>query len=127
MKIDLIFSDYFFTELFAENIYSFVKGNSIPSIYNLESDVLSFAPLNYPVEIMHVTIKNNGADTKITPTAAIPLFARSADNIRDHRHVTSLLHRIYVKDNGIYVKPTLSFDERGHQKNNITYFYNLFK
>ncbi len=37
-------------------------------------------------------------------------------------HVTSLLHRIRVLPNGVAVKPTLSFDERGHQKNHITYF-----
>ena len=59
---------------------------------------------------------------KITPVAAIPIFGRSADNIRDHRHVTSLLHRIKTTDNGVYVKPALSFDERGHRKNDLTYF-----
>lgn len=56
------------------------------------------------------------------PVAAVPIFGRSADNIRDHRHVTSLLHRIRTTENGVYVKPTLSFDERGHQKNHCTYF-----
>ena len=49
-------------------------------------------------------------------------YGRSADNIRDHRHVTSLLHRTVVKENGIYVTPVLSFDERGHQKNDTIYF-----
>ena len=50
----------------------------------------------------------------ITPTVAIPLFARSADNLRDHRHVTSLLHRIRLTPHGVTVTPTMSFDERGH-------------
>ena len=54
--------------------------------------------------------------------AAIPIFGRSADNIRDHRHVTSLLHRITTTKLGVCVKPTLSFDERGHRKNELTYF-----
>lgn len=91
--------------------------------YELKSKVESFVPLEHNVEIMHVTITNAGeAAQEVTPTAAIPIFGRSADNIRDHRHVTSLLHRIRTEEYGVYVKPTLSFDERGHQKNKLTYF-----
>ena len=59
---------------------------------------------------------------EFTPIAMIPIYGRSADNIRDHRHVTSLLHRISTKKEGVVVRPTLSFDERGHQLNNINYF-----
>jgi cellobiose phosphorylase len=71
---------------------------------------------------MRVTL-TNAADqpVTITPTAAIPLYARSADDLRDHRHVTSLLHRIHCKTNGVLVRPTLSFDERGHHPNELTY------
>lgn len=36
--------------------------------------------------------------------------------------MTSLLHRIKTTDDGVYVKPTLSFDERGHRENDLTYF-----
>lgn len=91
--------------------------------YQLKSTVVSFVPLAHDVEIMKVTITNTGKmQVSFTPTAAIPLYARSADNIRDHRHVTSLLHRIRTTECGVEVKPTLSFDERGHQKNDITYF-----
>lgn len=93
------------------------------SRYLLEAGVTSFVPLQYNAEIMQVTLRNTGNRTQvITPVAAIPIFGRSADNIRDHRHVTSLLHRIKTADYGVYVKPTLSFDERGHRKNNLTYF-----
>ena len=91
--------------------------------YQLKAAVTSFVPLAHNVEIMKVTITNTGKmQTGITPTAAIPLYGRSADNIRDHRHVTSLLHRVHTSEYGVEVKPTLSFDERGHQKNEITYF-----
>lgn len=91
--------------------------------YQMESSVTSFVPLKHNVEIMYVEIRNTGrTDRKVTPVAAIPVFGRSADNIRDHRHVTSLLHRIKTTDYGVHIKPTLSFDERGHQKNNLTYF-----
>ena len=89
----------------------------------LTSDVLCFVPIQHNVEVFSVTLKN-GADKPldIHPVAAIPIYGRSADNLRDHRHVTSLLHRIETTENGVLVRPTLSFDERGHRKNEITYF-----
>lgn len=34
-------------------------------------------------------------------TSAIPIYGRSADNLRDHRHVTSLLHRIRTTGRGV--------------------------
>lgn len=93
------------------------------SKYHLESNITSFVPLNHCVEIMRVTIENTSdAEQYITPIAAIPIYGRSADNIRDHRHVTSLLHQISTVEYGIEVKPKLSFDERGHRKNHVTYF-----
>lgn len=91
--------------------------------YGLTSKITSFVPVNENVEIMQVEITNSGERAKmITPVAAIPIYGRSADNIRDHRHVTSLLHRIRTTDYGVYVRPTLSFDERGHQRNELTYY-----
>lgn len=35
--------------------------------------------------------------------AAVPLYCRSADNIRDHRNVTSMLHRIITVKNGVTI------------------------
>ena len=91
--------------------------------YGISAVVESYVPLNHNVEVMQVEIENVSDETvTITPVAAVPIYGRSADNIRDHRHVTSLLHRIRTTENGVYVRPTLSFDERGHQKNTITYF-----
>ena len=92
--------------------------------YSLSSKIISFVPVSeYCVEIMHVEIKNEGKEElSIVPTAAVPLYGRSADNIRDHRHVTSLLHRAVTTQKGVLVTPTLSFDERGHQENHITYY-----
>ena len=91
--------------------------------FDLHTEITSFVSVHENVEIMMVSITNCGKQTiEFTPTAAIPLYGRSASNIRDHRHVTSLLHRIKTTDIGVEVTPTLSFDERGHQLNNITYF-----
>lgn len=91
--------------------------------HGLTAEILSFVPCTgETVELMVVTLKNNGKEVlNITPTAAIPLYGRSADNIRDHRHVTALLHRIETTDLGIVLNPTLTFDERGHQKNTVIY------
>ena len=91
--------------------------------YQLKSEILSFVPCkDKDLELMVVTITNQGQkEITVNAIAAIPMFARSADNIRDHRHVTSLLHRIQVEEEGITVEPTLTFDERGHKKNHLVY------
>ena len=82
-----------------------------------------FALLDTSAEVLTVTIENTGKeDITFTPVSAIPVYGRSADNLRDHRHVTSLLNRAVVTDYGIVSKPTLSFDERGHQINDTTYY-----
>lgn len=90
----------------------------------LTATITSFVPnCKHQVEIMEVVIQNDSKESQtISPIAAIPVYGRSADNIRDHRHVTSLLHRIITTDYGVEVNPTLSFDERGHQKNDTTYY-----
>lgn len=92
--------------------------------YQLKADITSFVPAkDKRVEVMQVEIINTGRmAVSFYPVAAIPLYGRSADNIRDHRHVTSLLHRIETTKYGIEVTPTLSFDERGHQVNDTTYY-----
>lgn len=91
--------------------------------FGLESVITSFVPVQSDkVELMKIKITNVSNEIMhMTPTAAIPLYGRSADEIRDHRHVTSLLHRIYTTTYGIQLQPTLSFDERGHRINKVTY------
>ena len=69
----------------------------------LSSEILSFVPCtDDTVELMMVTLHNNSKEAvKVQPVAAIPIYGRSADNLRDHRHVTSLLHRIYTLEEGV--------------------------
>ncbi|MFP4661599.1 MAG: GH36-type glycosyl hydrolase domain-containing protein [Halanaerobiales bacterium] len=90
---------------------------------NIRAEISNYVPSDDDlVELMKVTITNTGKEAiRFIPTAAIPIYGRSADNLRDHRHVTSLLHQIRTNDYGVIVKPTLSFDERGHQENNTSY------
>lgn len=97
--------------------------NRISRQHSITSSISIFAPLGYPVEIMHIEIGNQSKETMTTQiVAAIPIYGRSADNLRDHRHVTSLLHRVETTKWGVTCKPVLSFDERGHQKNKNIYF-----
>ena len=92
-------------------------------ILGISSVITSFVPATGETsELMKVLIRNESAEEMtIIPTAAVPIYGRSADNIRDHRHVTSLLHRIKTTSNGVLVHPTLAFDERGHQQNHWVY------
>ena len=91
--------------------------------HGLKASVLSSVPSSADnVELMKVTIQNGSKEEmEVTPIAAIPMYARSADNYRDHRHVTSLLHRIKTTEYGVLVNPTLTFDERGHKMNEVVY------
>lgn len=87
------------------------------------SEVTIFAPVDKNMEVMKVELTNQSNEPiHFQPCVAIPLFGRSADNIRDHRHVTGLLHRVSVEHNIIELNPTLSFDERGHKQNDTRYF-----
>jgi cellobiose phosphorylase len=95
----------------------------------LQAEITNFVPsgADLPaeaslVELMQIVLTNVGPEPlTLTPTAAIPIYGRSADSLRDHRHVTSLLHRIYTQQHGILVQPALAFDERGHRPNTVTY------
>jgi len=90
----------------------------------LEAQITSFIPADLsPVEIMQVKLRNISSRSIIfTPTAAIPVYARSGHNMHDHRHVTSLLSRTKINKYGIITTPTLSFNESGHKKNKLSYF-----
>ncbi len=89
----------------------------------LRAEIVNLVPASADhIELMQVTVTNvTDAPLTLTPIAAIPIYGRSADNLRDHRHVTSLLHRMALHPSGVLVRPTLSFDERGHHSNSVTY------
>ncbi|MFH1414417.1 MAG: cellobiose phosphorylase [Candidatus Omnitrophota bacterium] len=89
----------------------------------LRAEILSFVPKQEPIEIMLLKITNiSSRKIKFVPTAAIPIYGRGANNLRDHRQVTSLLQRITLDKFGIIVQPTLLFDENGHRPNKTMYF-----
>ncbi len=91
--------------------------------YGLQAELISFVPPDENVEILEVRITNRDtAPQNVTGIAAVPIYGRSADNLRDHRNVTSMLHRIQTTECGVQVKPTMSFDEKGHRENRRIYY-----
>ncbi|MDD5347074.1 MAG: cellobiose phosphorylase [Candidatus Omnitrophica bacterium] len=86
-------------------------------------EILNFIPHDVPAEVMRIRVLNSGSKTvRLTPTSFIPLFGRAEKNLRDHRHVSSLLNRISVEKFGIILHPAMVFDERGHTVNTTDYF-----
>jgi len=90
----------------------------------LQLEALNFVPISGEhIELMRVTVKNiSKAKCTITSTFNLPIYGRTLANKHDHEHVSSLLHRIQQLPNGISVKPTMVFDERGHQTNDTVYY-----
>jgi cellobiose phosphorylase len=89
----------------------------------LEAEVLNFVPFDLAAEVMEIVVRNRGSrPVEITPTSFIPLYGRSEKNLRDHRHVSSLLNRITIDRYGIFLKPTMVFDEKGHRLNTTSYY-----
>lgn len=93
------------------------------SLLGIRAETTSFVPAGPGrMELMRVVITNTGTDKiTVTPTSAIPVYGRSADNIRDHRHVSGLLSRIHTVEHGIELQPAMTFDERGHRPNAVCY------
>ena len=89
----------------------------------LRAEVTSLVPVGGDaLELMRVRLTNIGPQpVTYTATAAIPVYGRSADNVRDHRHVTGLLGRARVLADGVDVCPAMTFDERGHKPNALRY------
>jgi len=90
----------------------------------VELEALNFVPVTgEQVELMRLTCRNiTRENLTITSTTVIPLFARALANKHDHEHVTSLLHRTTQLAQGVLVEPSMTFNEEGHNKNNMTYY-----
>ncbi|HPJ24160.1 MAG TPA: cellobiose phosphorylase, partial [Bacillota bacterium] len=99
-------------------IHKIIRSNSA-----FACEIESFVPYDDTYRELHkITFKNISSEPlTLKPVVSVPLFARSADNIRDHRHVTSLLNRLTIHENGMINQPTFSFDERGHVVNQNRY------
>ncbi len=101
----------------------FLYHKLIKETKSLRIEILSFIPHNIAAEVMWVRVINKtNKEIKITPTSFIPLYGRTEKNLRDHRHVSGLLNRIELDKYGIFLKPTMVFDEKGHKENKTVYY-----
>ncbi len=101
----------------------FLYQKLVKRVEDLEIEILNFIPYDLAVEIMRITIHNKGKWSKeFIPTSFIPLYGRSEKNLRDHRHVSSLLNRLTLLRFGLILQPTMLFDEKGHKKPDRFYF-----
>jgi len=90
----------------------------------LETEITIIVPaVSDRVELWQVRLQNKGTKTlRISPFAVLPLFGRHADNLRDHRQVTTMFQECYRNPFGVRVKPKIIHDETGHKVNNTSYF-----
>ena len=95
----------------------------------MQTEVTVFVPhANHFVELMKVSVKNTGDKAlKFVPFYALPIFARHADNFRDHRQVTTMFQRVFSTTNSVRVKPNIIHDEHGHQPNKMNYVVMAFE
>jgi cellobiose phosphorylase len=85
-------------------------------------ETTSFLVSETNVERHHIKVVNHH-DFPVTFQAisAVELYGRSAENQRDHRHVTSLLNVTEIHPQVVLMQPTLHFDETGHHLNSYAY------
>src|SRR5579862_1875837 len=90
----------------------------------IRSEITCFCPVSDDkVEITWVRITNTSSETQsLVPTSSFPIYGRSADNLRDHNHWTSLSHRMSINQFGLVVTPEIHHDEAGHRPNRANYF-----
>jgi cellobiose phosphorylase len=101
----------------------FIYQKLVKEALGLRMEIINFIPQNIAVEVMQVSLMNmTNTDLEIMSTSFIPLYGRAEKNLRDHRHVTSLLNRVELDKYGIILKPTMVFDENGHKENETIYF-----
>lgn len=81
--------------------------------YGIRSDITVFIPSNDDtVELIKVEITNlDSKEVEITPFFAVPIYARSTQNLRDHRDVSTLCNRLIPNPYGVVVKPFMVHDE----------------
>ncbi|MCF7925334.1 MAG: cellobiose phosphorylase, partial [Candidatus Izimaplasma sp.] len=92
-----------------------------------ESSIESFISSKDNIEYHKFRVTNNNNQSlTIKPVLNVPMYNRSADNIRDHRHVSSLFNRATLHPTGMTNQPTFLFDEEGHHKADHRYDIQFF-
>jgi cellobiose phosphorylase len=110
-------------ESLVEGIIGAFKLERINKKIGLKSTTTVFVPANSDmIEIMKVEIENIAKyPIQLDVVSSLPIFGRHADNIRDHRQVTTMFQYTHIIPHGVRVKPTIVHDERGHDINHSNY------
>lgn len=89
----------------------------------IASNITVFAPQTKDkVELIIVEIENtSNKKMEFGLVYSIPMFARHADNFRDHRQVTTMFQKVRKLSHGVVVKPNIVHDEHGHRANKMNY------
>lgn len=89
----------------------------------LKVELTSLVPPEGDAEVLHISVQNAGdQEASFDLVPAMPIYGRSADSVRDHRHVTALLNHAETVKHGVVVRPRMIFDERGHKRGDVAYF-----
>ena len=89
---------------------------------NILVETTSFLVSETNIERHFIKITNKRSSAvSFQAVSAIELYGRSAENQRDHRHVTSLLNVTDILPHMLTMTPTLHFDETGHHQNELSY------
>jgi cellobiose phosphorylase len=90
---------------------------------SLETSITTFIPEGKDfVEVLKISVCNTGETAQtFDPYYALPLFGRSADNVRDHRQVTTMFQENFIEEYGVRVKPKIVHDENSHTVNQTNY------
>ncbi|MEC9485209.1 MAG: hypothetical protein UMR38_04985 [Candidatus Izemoplasma sp.] len=87
-----------------------------------DAEIESFIGKDDTVEYHKVILTNTSSKPlTLKPVLNVPMYSRSADNLRDHRHVSALLNKLTLHKTGMTNQPTFLFDERGHHLNQNRY------
>lgn len=93
------------------------------NILGLSMNITIFIPSSgEQVELLLIEVENISNDqVEFDLTYSVPVFARHADNFRDHRQVTTMFQQNYRDKYGVRIKPKIIHDEHGHTPNNTSY------
>ena len=89
----------------------------------LETTITTFIPEGDDfVELLKISVCNRGEHAQtFNSYYSLPLFGRSADNVRDHRQVTTMFQENFIEDYGVRIKPKIMHDENSHSINHTNY------
>ncbi len=95
--------------------------------YNPEAGIHSRISIFVPptddyVELMTIRVTNESEkNLPLTLFTATPIYGRTADNLRDHRNVTSMFIINEQDEHGVRIRPKINFNEFGHSDNDTVY------